>query len=281
MADRRCVVTLATDHRQYAASLERLEASLADVGFSGELISWRGGSFPEGSPSHAEVPFAFKPYCLAEAARAGGELLLWLDASCIAVRPLDPIFDRLDRDGYVLFRNGDHRVGEWASDLALELFGLSRDDAMGIPEVNAAALGLNTGSEVGATFLGQWLRAAGEGLAFRGVASELGSKADYLAVKWNRDSRVSADPRVRGHRHDQTVAGILAAELAMNLTSDGLETYSEEKKAIGASTRIAIGRDAGRHEGGLASLRRIRRASRRGRLLTRLPRRPRRRGQGS
>jgi hypothetical protein len=276
MADRRCVVTLATDDKQYAASLERLEASLTSVGFTGELVSWRGGRFPEGSPSHSDVPFAFKPYCLAEAARGGGELLLWLDAACIAVRPLDPIFDRLDRNGYVLFRNGQHRVGEWASDLALELFGLSREDAMSIPEVNAAALGLNTGSEIGATFLARWFRAASDGVAFRGVASEPGSEPDYLAVKWNRDGLVSADRRVRGHRHDQTVAGLLAAELGMNLMDHGLETYSEERRAIGAKTLIAIGRDAGRHTGGgLASLRRVRWARRLGTIGSGMPRRPR------
>ncbi len=220
MAHRRCVVTLATDHKQYPASLDRLEASLAKVGFEGELAAWRGGRLPEGCPEHADVPFAFKPYCLAEAARGGGGLLLWLDAACIAVRSLDPVFARIERDGYVLFRNRAYLVGEWASDAALETFGLSRDDAMSLPEVNAAVVGLNVDSDVGAGFLERWLAAAGAGLAFRGVPEPLVGADDYGAVKWNRDGRVSSDPRVRGHRHDQTVAGLLAAQLGMSLTGE-------------------------------------------------------------
>jgi hypothetical protein len=187
-----------------------------------------------------DVPFAFKPYCLAEAREHGGKLLLWLDSSCVAVRSLEPIFEQIERDGYILFRNGSHRVGEWASDEALGALGLSRDQAMEMPEVNAAVIGLNTSSPVSNSFLERWHRAAREGLAFRGVSDQLHDRKDYQNVKWNRGARVSPDPRVRGHRHDQTVAGVLATQLGMRLSSEGLWVSSGARRTRPIDPKVRI-----------------------------------------
>ena len=239
-----CVVSLATEDKDYAASLDRLERSLGRVGFAGEFMCWRPGRFPDESPAHADVPFAFKPYCLKEARRRGGELLLWIDASCVAVRPLEPIFDQIERDGYILFRNRRYRVGEWASDEALGVLGVSRDQAMEMPEVNGAAIGLNTSSYISDSFLEKWHRRAQEKVAFRGVSEELRTWVDYQDVKWNRGGRVSSDPRVRGHRHDQTVAGVLAAQLGMRLSNEGLQVSARGTRAIDPKTRIVKVRGA-------------------------------------
>jgi 5-methylcytosine-specific restriction endonuclease McrA len=64
----------------------------------------------------------------------------------------------------------------------------------------------------------------------------------YQAVKWNRGARVSSDPRVRGHRHDQTVAGVLAAQLGMRLSSEGLWVSSGARRTmpIDPKTRIVL-----------------------------------------
>jgi hypothetical protein len=234
-APRECVVSLATADKHYPEYLDRLERSLEQVGFDGEFMCWRPGTFPVDCPAHMDVPFAFKPYSLAEASERGGKLLLWLDSSCVAVRPLEPIFEQIERDGYILFRNVHrHRVGEWASDEALGALGVSRDQAMEMPEVNAAVIGLNMSSPVSESFLERWHRAAQEGLAFRGISDQLRDREDYKDVKWNRGARVSSDPRVRGHRHDQTVAGVLAAQLGMRLSSEGLWVSS------GARTKMPI-----------------------------------------
>jgi hypothetical protein len=237
---RRCVVSLATADKSYPEYLDRLERSLEQVGFVGESICWRPGSFPVDSPAHMDVPFAFKPYCLEEARHYGGELLLWLDSSCVAVRSLGPVFDQIERDGYILFGNGHHRVGEWASDEALGALGLSRDKAMEMPEVNAAVIGLNTSSPVSNSFLQRWRRAAKEGLAFRGVSDQLRDWNDYQDVKWNRGARVSSDPRVRGHRHDQTVAGVLAAQLGMRVSSEGLWISARERRTMPIDPKARI-----------------------------------------
>jgi hypothetical protein len=243
MSPRRCVVSLATKKAPFPKALRRLERSVRRAGFQGEILLWRPGSYPAGCPPHLEVPFAFKPFCFSEARRRGYDLVLWLDARCLVVRSLDPIFDEIAERGWVLFRNEPHVLGEWASDLALELFGLTREEALALPEVNGAALGLDLRNRVAADFLDSWYAAARDGRSFRGVVEPLGSGADYMDVKKNRSGRVSGDPRVRGHRHDQTVAGILAHRLGMTLTYEGLQTYTRDRRSIAPSTRILINRE--------------------------------------
>jgi hypothetical protein len=156
----------------------------------------------------------------------------------VAVRPLDRLFAKIARDGYLLFRNWRFIAGEWAGDAALERFGMTRDEAMGIPEVNACALGLDFGHPTGAAFLEQWLGEARRGTAFRGTDDPIAGADDFKAVKWNRRQRVSADPRVRGHRHDQTVAGLLAYRLGMRLTKHGLSVNPRAPRV--SSPRTAI-----------------------------------------
>jgi hypothetical protein len=211
----RTVISLATAERRYARGLRRLERSVRRVGFDGEFIGWPPGTFPAECPEHSDAPFAFKPFCLDAARREGRRLLLWIDASAVAVRPLEPLFERIERQGYLLVRNRDYAVGEWASDLALARLGLTREAALRIPEVNAAVVGLDRANPVAVAFLDRWLDVARDGVTFRGVPEALGSKEAYGAVKHNVAGRVSNDPRVRGHRHDQTVAGAIAHELGM------------------------------------------------------------------
>jgi hypothetical protein len=218
----RCVVSLATDRAPFPSGLARLERSLGQVGFSGGFRAWPPGDFPSGCPSHLEVPFAFKPFCLDEARAEGWQSVLWLDARCLVVRSLDPIFEAIEKDGYVLYQNAS-QLGEWASDQALAAFGMSREHALSLPQVNAAAMGLHFGHRIGIEFLESWHEAAHHEVPFRGVPEALESWEDYDDVKWNVSGRASRDPRVRGHRHDQAVAGILADRFGMELTLDGLE----------------------------------------------------------
>jgi hypothetical protein len=241
VSPRCCVVSLATKDKRYSEGLKRLEKSLERAGFSGDVVCWRPGTYPAGCPSHLDVPFAFKPFCFM-AAKRRYDLVLWLDARCVVIRKLDPVFAEIEERGYVLFRNRRFVLGEWASDLALDLFGLSREQALGLPEVNAAALGLDLRNPVAASFLDSWYEAARDGRAFRGTVEPLRSWEDYQDVKRNRSGKVSTDPRVRGHRHDQTVAGILAHRLDLNLYDGWLQVYSRTERHIARSSRILINR---------------------------------------
>jgi hypothetical protein len=241
------VISLATSDEAYPRSLRRLERSLRRVRFRGDVLLWPPGSYPHGCPPHLVVPFAFKPFCFAEARERGHRLLLWLDSSCLAVRPLDGLFEQLEREGYLLFRNADYRVGSWAADEALRALDLDRDEAMELPEVNAAAIGLNLDHPVAAEFLERWLDAARAGTAFRGVEGDDAFTLDrYLELKWNTNGSVSSDPRVLGHRHDQTVAGVLAHRLGMALSPGGLQGFRATRKVVRPDTVILKGRASAR-----------------------------------
>jgi hypothetical protein len=259
MGLQRCIISLATSDKRYPQALVRLQESVTSSGFAGKFMCWPPGSFPEGCPAHLEVPFAFKPYCFREALRHGMELVLWLDAACVVIRKLDPIFQVIAEHGYILFRNRRNMLGEWASDDALRVFDLTRECAMSIPEINAAAIGLNMKNPLALDFLDQWYAAAQDGVAFRGIKESVRTDEDYESVKWNRSMRVSSDPRVRGHRHDQTVAGILVHRLGMQLTTNGIESYSRERRRIGRRTLIVVDRDLRRMDFDPIPLERVRR----------------------
>jgi hypothetical protein len=174
------------------------------------------------------------------------------------VRRLKPLFEQIEAQGYLLFQNGDRRVGEWASDAALARLGLSRDEAMTIPEVNASALGLDLRHPLAQAFLERWHEEARHGLAFRGVEEPVRTEAEYEAVKWNKAHRVSTDARVRGHRHDQSVAGILAHRLGMALAPRGLQPYSRARGWISRATVVVVDRDLTRPDLPLTPLWRVR-----------------------
>jgi hypothetical protein len=154
------------------------------------------------------------------------------------------VFIVIAEDGYILFRNWRNMLGERASDDALRVFDLTRECAMSIPEIGAGAIGLNMKNGLDLEFLDQWYAAARNGIAFRGIEGPLRTDGDYESVKWNRSMRISSDPIVRGHRHDQRVAGILAHRLGMQLTTNGIEPYSRERRRIGRCTLIVTLRDA-------------------------------------
>lgn len=234
-AGRHCVVSVATGDRRFPEALARLRESLARHAPGVPLLAWEHGELPPGSPAHDNVPFAFKPFALAEARCRGLETLLWMDAACVAVRPLAPLFDRIENTGHLLFRNGRWRVGEWAAPHALDALGVSRAESMEMPELNAAALGLRADQP----FLDRWLEEARRGTAFRGHKSE--------------------------HRHDQSVAGVLAARLGMRALPRGLVHLRPGRRVMRRGVRIAIARDLRRDE--LSSAARVERVCRLAPLL--------------
>jgi hypothetical protein len=260
----RAVISLATAGGRFPEALVRLGKSLDRVGFRGEFAPWTPGHFPPGCPAHADVPFAFKPFCLAAARERGLRVVLWMDSGCVAIRSLDPVFSAIADSGYALFRNPG-RVGEWCADATLAALGVERDQAMQWPELNAAAIGLDLEHPLAAEFIGRWHDAALQEVPFRGTSERLDSAEERRAVKWNTGNRVSADPRVRGHRHDQSVAGILAARLGMLPLPEGLEAYRTGETRIRRRTAIVVARDEP-GAGPLIGLRELDRARRAGAL---------------
>jgi hypothetical protein len=187
-----------------------------------------------------DSPFAFKPFCFMEAKRMGYDSILWVDSSGVVIRRIEPIFQIIEQDGYVFFKNSSHMLGEWCSDEALRSFGMSREEALKLPEANAAAIGLSMQNKMAIEFLDRWYAKAADGYTFRGTKGKLRDLDDYDAVQWNESGRVSNHPKVRGHRHDQSALGAIAAQLGMKLSDERIVT---ETSPFSGRTIIFLDKD--------------------------------------
>ena len=213
---RMCVISLGinspspSDHpmvvfQDFPRGIQRIKENLKKYHFKGDFNSWEK-LYPEGSPTHQQIPFAFKPFCFYEAFRRGYQLILWMDSSIIIKQPIEPLFELIERDGYLFFQE-DHSVGQFCKDDALEPLGITREESFTIPSCFAGVIGLNLADQRSMEFLRQWKERACDGITFSGPK--------WSDVRgWPRTA--SQDPRVNGHRHDQTAASVIALKLGMD-----------------------------------------------------------------
>ena len=214
---RRTILNVATG--PYVALQDRLLKSLGAVGWGGDLLAWTN-ELPPGSPSHELAPYGFKLYAISEALRKGYTSVLWLDAPCIATRPLQPVFEQIERDGHC-FVSGDERLGNWASDDCLAAFGIPRDAAMGMPLLNGAFIGLDLEHSRTREWYRRIVQQCEAGL-FKGAALTEHAPPDVRARNVDKDTGpLSDDPRCWGHRHDEAVGSCLALLLGMDFTPHG------------------------------------------------------------
>jgi hypothetical protein len=200
----RCVVNVATD--RYVIGQNRLSALLTVP-----LVKWTD-SLPPTSPAHNDVPYAFKAWALFEAARMGYSTLLWADA-CIVPRDLTPLFERIERDGYWMSRNGWWNA-EWTAESAYADLGVTREENARIPHVVATAFGISLRHFKGAAFLAEYLRLA-QTNAFRGPWWN----SNHPEYRHLSHAERCGGSLVRGHRHDQSCASVIAWKLGFELTN--------------------------------------------------------------
>lgn len=213
---RRAVVSVGTDH--YQNGLERLEKSVKKFSPEAKFAGWN--ALPKEWPTHQDKPYAFKAHALATASY-GADLLIWADAAVVAVKPMEPLWERIESEGYWFPLNGWTNY-EWTADSAYEdLFpGIPIDVARGInkrfPQVVATTFGINIRKPIGMEFLKEYLRLSNTN-AFCGPWTNSNSSE---AQNWKQDpSRMGpcGPSDVLGHRHDQTAASLIAYRLKMKL----------------------------------------------------------------
>lgn len=178
----------------YPEGAKRLAVTLDEHGEDADRLFWTN-CYPPHSPTHKSTPYAFKPFAFAAALMNGYEQVLWLDSSVMLCKPIDQIWEWTSQDGYC-FGNDGWFVGQWCNDNVLGIMGLTRDEAWDIPLMDGKLIGLDLRSDVGRSFLRQWLEGAEQGL-FRG--------------SWSGP---------QAHRHDITVGSIIAHRLGMRLRTD-------------------------------------------------------------
>jgi hypothetical protein len=235
MSSKKCIVSFADGVGNYAKAMMRLELSLKQVGYGGEyervkLINDYAhieSPFHKGTPD--AVPYAFKAYSIKKAIDEGMRYILWLDSVVYATKSLTPVFNHIQEHGYLLLDNIGYSIGDYSSDACLSKFHMTREEAFNSPMIMACVMGFDVQNIVANNFLKWYIDAASDGVS-------------YLGDWTNQNLQVSQDMRVKGHRHDQSVASIFAKQLGMTITNaqSTYFAYTEHKGKIPISPTVGL-----------------------------------------
>lgn len=140
--EKRCIVNVSV-HRQYPRYQVRLLESLKRVGYKGDILKWTD-EYPKGCPLHKDAPYNLKPYSLIEAMDKGYTSILWMDSPDYAIRPIEPIFEELEKEGCFIVAGAD-KLSDYISDGALGYFGMKREDTKDMRLICGQIFGFNLG----------------------------------------------------------------------------------------------------------------------------------------
>jgi hypothetical protein len=196
-----CIINFAKGH-WYPRGQARLIQSLKDTGFDGDLYCWNDEK-QIGAPPHEMMPYAFKIAAFNRVADMGYRRILWCDAAVFAIKSIQPVFDHIKQHGHVLFHSG-FNCAQWTSDACLNVAHITRDEAEKMPMYMACCMGLDLDNPRSVEFLRRLTQQALDGVSLPGA--------------WRNDqNQVSQDPRCQGHRHDQSIGSLVAAQLGMEV----------------------------------------------------------------
>lgn len=185
MSDK-AIISFANSRGNYYKALDRLENSLRGR-FDGHFIGYRDEA-SIGAPPHLENPYAFKVYAFRAALRAGFKRILYVDSCVFAVADVQPAFDLVERDGYLMQEAG-HYIRDWCNDATLKALQIKREDLGDqLMYGNAGLLGLDFNNPIAQSFFFQW---------------SLGMEAGLFKGGWH------------DHRHDMAIGSIIANKLGM------------------------------------------------------------------
>ena len=229
------VVSFADGAGYYAKAMMRLELSLKQVGFGGEFeiakmindYSHIGSPFHKGTPD--AVPYAFKAFSIKKAMDEGARYILWCDSVIYATKSIAPVFQHIMNHGYLLFDNIGFSIGDYTSDACLNKWGMTRKEAFESPMLMACCAGFDIHHPKAKEFLDKYISAASDGVSYMG--------------SWtNENLQVSQDMRVKGTRHDQSTASIIAKQMGLTITNaqDTYFAYEEHKGRIPVANSVCL-----------------------------------------
>jgi hypothetical protein len=157
---------------------------------------------PAGCPPQAIANYAFKIFALDRAIAAGFRFVLWLDAAFAPVGSLDRLWAYVERNGWYIPPQADSVLGEWSSDSALDLLGMTRDKAMTIPLVFSGVVALDMQSVAAQQIYDRWKWTQVIG-SWNGPHKNEPGVAPHA---WGQKTagHCSDSPTVYGHRHDES-----------------------------------------------------------------------------
>lgn len=154
-------------------------------------------------PPHKVAPYGFKVYAVEYVRNLGYDIIIWLDSPNRLKKPVEDWCEEIAKVGVYLQQDG-WKCGQWANDKCLEYFGITRDEAMEIPNIYACILAFDFRHPITDVFFRQWKQACLDGM-FYGKAN-------------NKEKTESQDERCLGHRYDQTCAELIAHKLGIPLS---------------------------------------------------------------
>jgi hypothetical protein len=237
------ILNFANNVGRYALMQQRLKQALERVGYfergdimffnHEEHISLDCPYHKSEDPAHHAagrvVPYAFKAYAMKKAIDAGYENIIWMDSAVYPSKDINPFIDYIEQKGYIFFDNIGFSIGDYTSDACLKKWNWSRDRAFRHPMIMACLMGINTKSADAMRWFYQYYEAAKDGVSYHGA--------------WhNHNGEVSEDMRVKGTRHDQSVASIIIADMGMKITNaqETFFAYTSHKGVLKVADSVCL-----------------------------------------
>lgn len=205
---RALAVTFASDHCYYQYGAKRLQKTLRNTGFDGDIAILDYKSLH--CPDHQQISYGFKAYCLAYARDNDYDIVFYFDSSTKVLRPLQCLIDIVLSQGY-WFHEAQHRyqgpsevTGEYITDDALKYLGFSRLDALDQKNHVGSFIGLDLKRPASHAFIDKFIYIVNN----TEILHRAGGQYDDYWLK-NRTHK-----RQKGHRQ-QSVTTLVALGLNM------------------------------------------------------------------
>lgn len=191
------ILNVATDH--FVKGQARLVNTIRAIYPNPDRPAWMlwTEELPDHCPPHQERPYAFKAFAMEAARDLGYTLLVWLDASMVLRKRIDPILDYARGHGAWFSRNG-YRNSEWTNLARLADLQVTAEENHQIEHVVGGAFAVDLTHPKGLAFYNAYLNLARNTQAF------VGPWVGGIGVQ---------------HRHDQTASSVLCHKLEIPITN--------------------------------------------------------------
>lgn len=199
---RTAIVTYYDNKERYILGQKRQKESLDAIGYTEDYYAFNS-STDINSPTHEDVPYAFKCCAIKKVVDMGYDIVIWMDSPVYAIKDITHFIQFIsDSEGVVLFDNLGYTIGDYTSDRCLELNGWRRDESFEHQMIMACLMAFDMRKQKAKDFIKRYY----ESHKINGM---------YEGDWFNYANQVSTDNRVNGHRHDQSVASIIAADMGI------------------------------------------------------------------
>lgn len=169
----RCIICYAGrqsqgNSRDYIRGVTWIIKALEYFQFKGHFLYYIGGwpNIQQGRLKYADAPFSFKPFLFEEARNLGYQQILWLDACCIPVKNLDPVFAHIERNGLCFYSYGTQRQHPFREGYACLMPWLDIRNGRRYEEISSQVVGLDMRNAKASHLLDEWIQAAEKRIPF-------------------------------------------------------------------------------------------------------------------